>query len=183
MSSPYQYDPTPERLEIRCPKCGAPARFGFGRRRYVDSRALRAELALHPAYELDIRVEWANNHRTIATYYPDLDPLQTGPLVMPERGTWRHSRRGSVHCGACGFRTRHRLCWPDDAVYTCEVRGKTLWAWTRDHAVTLRNFIASPHRDRRQFRHSLFLMHVPSHFLKAKHRAEALKKLERLLAV
>lgn len=91
---------------------------------------------------------------------------------------------GVCTCGSCGYRAKHILRWPENAFYKTEVRGQTLWAWDRDQAEALRAYIASTGRKFTGIArtHFWFLRHVPKHFLEVKHRTEALKKLDRLLA-
>jgi len=91
---------------------------------------------------------------------------------------------GVCTCGSCGYRAKHEFQWPEDAYYKTEVRGQMLWAWGRDEAEALRAYIASPDRKFTGIArtHFWFLRHVPKHFLEVKHRTEALKKLDRLLA-
>ena len=184
VTSAYEVDVTPDEIEIRCPRCDGPAVFRFAVAAYVDSKVERAEVADHSAYDLETTVQWANNRRSVAVYYPDLDLSKT--LSFEGAGLARYyfrefADRGMCLCRSCGHRDRHRLRWPEEAVYSCQVRGKTLWAWTREHTVVLRDYIASTVRDRPKFRHRFFLMRVPSHFLSAKHRDEATRKLDRLL--
>jgi hypothetical protein len=61
------------------------------------------------------------------------------------------------------------------------IRGRTLWAFNRAHACELHEHIASKDRDRRGFKYRLALDVIPKHFMTAKVRDEAAKKLEALL--
>ncbi len=146
MTSAYEAGVTPDEIDIRCPKCGDPARFRFGLAGVVESKAERAAVEAHPAYELGTIVERGNNRRTVVIYHEWLDVGERLPFngTSLARYVFREfADRGACLCGSCRFRDRHQLRWPDDALFSCEVRGETLWAWTRKHAVVLRDYIAS----------------------------------------
>jgi hypothetical protein len=121
--------------------------------------------------------------------YPDVFPWtasenssrRTRPLYLRDaiKETW-----GVSTCSSCGRRSKHLLNWPHDAYYKTDVRGQTLWAWNREQAEAMRIYIASTDRKFTGIArtHFWFLRHIPNHFIEVKHRAEALKKLDRLLA-
>jgi hypothetical protein len=117
--------------------------------------------------------------------YPDTFPWKSP--ANPERHAqgFRHGDPvwGVCTCGSCGYRAKHQLQWPEDAFYATEIRGQLLWAWNRTQVVALRAYIASTDRTYTGIArdHFWFLRYVPKHFLEVKHRAEALKKLDRLL--
>lgn len=183
MTRLYHLSSVPSRVEIRCPRCDAPAVFRFAAcLGFVDSKKRRAEIEEHPAYDLELVVGWGNNHRRYAIYYPELDRERVSPFTQGRSGLRRFGDRGTCRCATCGYRQRHLLKWPDEAVFSCWVRGKHLWAWNREHAQSLREFVGSTNRSYRGRQHRLFLMRIPTHFLKAKRRGEVVKKLDRLLA-
>jgi hypothetical protein len=97
---------------------------------------------------------------------------------------WHRSHRldiGSVTCRSCGCRKKHSLNWPDEAYFQIDYKGKILWAFDRESATVLLDYIRSGirHRDRKW---KAFLLHVPSHFLKKKARDEVTRKLGKLLS-
>jgi hypothetical protein len=86
---------------------------------------------------------------------------------------------GNLVCMNCHHNVEaHTVIWPNDAFYRCDVRGHELWAWSEDHARTIREFIDSKTRKAR----SPALLHLPEFFLRAKHREATVKALDRLLA-
>ena len=88
---------------------------------------------------------------------------------------------GSVDCTQCGLRQFHQLKWPQDAYYQIEYKGQLLWAFQRETANELKEYILSRDRDRTKFQWQFFLLHVPTIFLKQNARDEIVKKLEKLL--
>ena len=180
MTHPFELATAPESIAVRCPDCTGMAAWFAARSGIVEDKELRRRAAESQACDVDASVGWGNNRQTVVTYYPQLDvgdPMRE----LAERLPRTDGGRGTRLCAACGERARHELNWPDDAWFRCEVRGKTLWAWDRSYAADLREFIASAARDRHTHEHPLFLMHIPGHFLLAKHREAAVKKLQRLL--
>lgn len=103
---------------------------------------------------------------------------------------WAHSQYvyrssnldiGSTDCDQCGNRQLHQLKWPQDAYYQIEYKGQILWAFNRETAKELKEYILSVDRDRTKFQWQSFLLHVPTVFLKQNSRDEIVKKLKKLL--
>jgi hypothetical protein len=87
---------------------------------------------------------------------------------------------GSVTCQSCGYRKKHSLNWPDEAYFQIDYKGKVLWAFDRESATVLRDYVRSETRQR-DGKWKAFLLHIPSHFLKKKAREEVSKKPGKLL--
>lgn len=85
---------------------------------------------------------------------------------------------GLLRCHHCYHQAKYHLSWPQDAYWQWTIRGKTLWAWDRAHALQIYNFIKSPLRPSTA-RATPGLRHIPSHFLSAKVRDEVIKKMDR----
>ncbi|HET7460035.1 MAG TPA: hypothetical protein VFJ82_02260 [Longimicrobium sp.] len=162
-------------IAIRCPRCGAEASLADAYTRESGERARAA------AADPNVTGVWVHSQYFVI-HAPRL-------LSWDEIST--HHERGEVwgicRCGACGHADKHRLSWPADAYYTASIRGRTLWAWTREHVVALRAFVAREKRDRRAldglpYGIARYVKRVPSEILFARNRAEVLKKLDRLLA-
>ncbi|MDO6447253.1 hypothetical protein Q4493_15900 [Colwellia sp. 1_MG-2023] len=94
-----------------------------------------------------------------------------------------HKKRiGLYKCSSCGTQGKTTISWPNDAYYKAEIKGKLFWAWNRDNVIATLSFVTSKHRDKKDYPESLkFLMHLPSHFISAKNRPDAIKKLTKLL--
>lgn len=169
MTNLNKYNPYPESIAIRCPKCGEPAEFRFPFT-FVGKHGPKPP----PAWPSTDVTTWGN--WTVIQHDPALYPWK-----QPPEG---HSRAhaGIRACPRCAGRFAHTLSWPSDAYYSCEIRGQALWAWSRDHVVALVDFLASAERDPSKYpNYFLYLRHIPSHFTAAKHRELAVRKLKQLL--
>jgi hypothetical protein len=117
--------------------------------------------------------------------YPNELPWRSPENLRQQARLYSHNSEvwGVCTCGHCGYRKKHLLRWPKEAYFTTDIRGETLWAWSREQMEALKSFIAS--KDRKLTgavkMHFWFLRYVPKNFLEVKHRAEALKKIDRLL--
>jgi len=75
-------------------------------------------------------------------------------------------------------RSGPRSGWPDDAYYQWDIRGRTLWAWSAEHALVLRDYLRSNDRDPEKYgEYAGALRHMPKDFLTAKVRDEAVKRI------
>ena len=70
---------------------------------------------------------------------------------------------------------KHKLTWPDDAFWQWEIKGELLWAWNRQHAQVIFEYI---NESIKPPRYSYYLRYVPSHFLSSKVRELVVKKME-----
>ncbi len=194
MTGTYDWNPMPHRLDVRCTSCRALAGFEFAEavriKRKTDIPFFEASPQLD--YEFfPVRGYDAAWHG--ALFYAGLHGGLGALTELPEgyaASDWAHSRylmrsqplgAGALLCAACGRRAKHRLRWPDDAWFQLAHRGQVLWAFHRESAVALRDFIASSERKIARHKWSSMLLHVPGHFLTAKARKDVLKRLERLL--
>ena len=194
MTGPYDHNPMPHRLDVRCPRCGEPARFEFATAVRVKRQEDRAFFERSSHFECRTIGE-GTSHRWVAALFhatlhgaPEqvIDALPEGyepSHWLPPRIGHRcfDTDAGAVRCSACGLRRRHTLRWPHDARYQIEYRGQVLWAFHRESALELREFIASTHRRREGFAWELMLRHIPAAFLSAKARSTVLERLDRLL--
>lgn len=159
-------------LEIRCPRCGARARWEEpfvigGTRDEVD--------AGHPGAET---IAWGSLR--IHEKFPSLlrwRDTRTG------RG-WRHYAIGVVRCPRCHLAARHRLRWPDDAFFRWNVRGTPLWAWHAEHARVLHDYLAARARDpfRYPYPYPKSLQRLPRDVLAARSRERVARQIAGTLA-
>jgi len=173
MTDPNNYNPYPMVHTIRCPKCSGPAIF------HLPFRLLNpheTDALTHAQANPTVVVEqWGGWH--VVSYFHDLYPWK-----VPASGGYRHDDWGVCQCPQCGYKRKHQRQWPDDAYFVCEVEGKQLWAWTREHVATLKHYIESKDRNIRDYRGcGLFLHHIPTVFLRAKNRTTVVRKLQQLL--
>ncbi len=113
---------------------------------------------------------------------PITKPKQVGGTIryiaIAEPGVFE----GDVSCLDCGFIRRVTIYWPCDAYWKCDVKGKTLWAWSLDHTKVLLDYVKSPQRDEKAYPGYLAaLWHLPTHFKLAKNREAAVKSLSKLI--
>jgi len=90
---------------------------------------------------------------------------------------------GVISCRSCPCRRKHKLNWPKDAFYQVAVCNDTLWGWSREHLVSIREFISS--KDRSMAKHSGYIWQhrkIPAHFLNVKRRTAVIKAVDRLLS-
>lgn len=82
-----------------------------------------------------------------------------------------------VSCRSCPYRKKHLMKWPADAFYQVEVCNDVLWGWSREHFVSIREFIASKERKQNPREHRK----IPAHFLNVKRRSTIVKAIDRFL--
>lgn len=205
MTYPYEWNPIPHFADVSCPSCGGNAKFEFAEvveiRRWDALYFQKSELFEYKFVQAKktllgrlpgTYVRPGDWHAAI--YYHgqhrhSLSSVQDLPDGYSSED-WKHSKywargvdAGTVTCSDCHKRQKHILSWPEDAFYQTEVRGQVLWAFNRESLVALRDYLASTERDKaRQNTWKNFLLNVPTYFLKAKVRDEAVKKLNRLLS-
>ena len=190
----YRHNPLPHVLAVTCPGCGGCARFEFAT--IVAIRLKKDtpffEASAHFDYQLCIGRGGHRWHGAI--FYAGLHGGTQCIDGLPEgykASDWEHSKHliraegldeGALTCPACSRRNKHTLDWPEDAYFTLEYKGASLWAFHREAAQELRDFIASPDRHTRGYVWQAFLRKVPTTFKTKKARATVLKRLDRLLA-
>lgn len=173
--TPLTWTGWPEQIDIKCPKCGEratyedPFEFPRAKPKKRVPKPPRMEIGdIQPPKPTKEEIEEAEataerlpeghlrwGEWIVVEKFPNLilwDP-PTGPhqeLSFPEAregsGHYAYMKHGAVQCGACGAVGVHDLDWPRDAFYQWAIGGKLLWAMTRDHALAIREFIASERR-------------------------------------
>jgi len=154
-------------LEIRCPRCGGPARweepFEF------ISTARRARM---PALEPGIK-RWSG--WGVRERFPSLMAWR------PPKGgaAYQLYRDGVVLCGVCHHAGKHRLNWPADALFGWSIRGVPLWAHDREHARVLLHYIGGALRDPlRHPRYARSLRKLPATIIAARNRERITRKIQ-----
>lgn len=194
MTGPYEWNPMPHRLDAKCPACRHSATFEF-----VEIVRIKRENDVsffqnHRTLEYAFLKDKMGNGWHAALFFAGLRVTSTSAIgTLPsgyETNDWEHSPflyrnhgtdLGTVSCLACGIRRKHILSWPSDAFYQTEYRGQVLWAFHRESAVDLRDYIASTDRDRTAYKWRSFLRHIPNAFLDASAREHVVKLLNRLI--
>lgn len=196
MTLPYTWNPMPHLVDVRCPACQTRARFEFAELVRIRRVAEVAYFQRSRDFEYQLMDGGIAGKWHAAVYYHGLRRRSlTSVKNLPVgygASDWDHSRYwyrshgrdwGTLSCPVCVRPRKHLLSWPHDAWFQIEVRGAVLWAFHEESLLVLRDYIASEQRaPQRRKRWSWFLLKVPSHFLSAKVRPEAVKKLSRLLS-
>ena len=190
----------PEQIEIKCPKCGGRATyedpFTFSpidrsKRRPRPTRLhledLETPLTMppEPPEELpDDTHHWGE--WMVVEKFPGFVPWDppAGPeqeLSFPEAregsGHYAYMKRGAYRCVVCNDTGGRPLAWPADAYHQWEMDGNLLWAVSRDHALAIREFIASGVR-KPSGDFSPLLKQIPRAFLKPEAREAILKRID-----
>lgn len=183
----------PHRVNVRCPKCGLCAVFEFAE---VVRIELKKDVAFFQKSSLfDYRkLKDSCGHRWhAALYYPGLHGGVDAIGALPDGykpDDWSHSKYlyrshgldiGSIYCQGCHLRTKHELSWPEEAFFSIQYQNKHLWAFDRESAVQLKDFIASNNRNVESFKRQCFLLHIPSEFKQKRAREYIIKQLDRLI--
>ena len=182
----------PEVVSIKCPNCGRHANFRSSLLRTADhvDRPYFEKSKNFEAEYVKTRVgQWKYN----IWYDPGLGkPLeQINDLPPSFRKQYPHcskpEERGTVFCSSCGLRRTHRLNWPDGAYFQIEHKGKILWAYNREMANKILEFLKSPNRKKHSFYRKgpvgswSWLRNLPTVFQTKKVTPQVVKKLEKLL--
>ena len=193
MTEANDWNPMPHRVSIRCPDCGVPAEYEFAEVVRIRLAADVEFFQQSDAFEYQLFEDSCGGRWHGALFYHGLSGSTLSVIRdLPEGYSpedWAHSRYlfrsrgldiGSVTCHACGCRRKHYLRWPDEAYFQIDYKGKVLWAFDRESAWVLLDYVRSETRQR-DSKWKAFLLHIPSHFLKKKARDEVARKLAKLL--
>jgi hypothetical protein len=142
-------DGAPVQRDIRCPRCQSRALFDEPFAFYHSKRGKPVAYFWDP----EAPSPWSLKEVDLSNFqvktwggwfvverYPSILPWQ------PEPSGYCHGT-GIVKCTGCRAVFIHTLCWPDDAFYRWIIRGATFWAWSRDHAEILLQFLRGADRD------------------------------------
>ena len=185
----------PHKVDTKCPRCTLCAEFEFAE---VVRIGLKADVAFFEEsalFEYRRFQDGCGHYWHGALYYAGLhgDPCAAlGDLPSGyESGNWSHSKFlqrshgleiGSVRCMHCHFLGEHTLKWPDDAYYVVSYRQQVLWAFHRESASELNDYLLSKSRNISRYRWASFLLHLPTTFKTQKARGVVSRQLLKLLA-
>ena len=187
MTEAYDWYRMPQWISICCPDCGSAAEYAFATLARIQHRAEVEFFQNSDAFEYRLFEDSCGSRWHGALFYPGLSAKPLGAMTdLPEgyRPDDWHRGHGldirSVVCHACGCRRKHSLKWPDEAYFQIDYKGKVLWAFDRETALVLLDYVRSESRQR-DGKWKAFLLHIPSHFLRKKAREDVSKKLSKLL--
>lgn len=131
-----------------------------------------------------------------AIYFAILHGGTTDAITLLPEGYspehWAHSKYlvrnhgydlGAFACSQCHTRQPYVLQWPKDAYFSIDFKGEVLWAFDRESAIDLRDYIASNERKTENFGWAKFLLHVPTVFKKKNARTSVVKQLNKVLGL
>lgn len=195
MTGRYDWNPMPHRVDVKCPRCAARAEFEFAEVHRIELKKDVPFFRDSPLFEYRMFQDSCGHYWHGAIFYAGLhgDP-QSALHELPagyEPRDWSHSKYlyrsgdldlGSVRCEHCHLRAKHTLRWPEDAYFSLSYRNQVLWAFHRESASDLRDYLLSTSREVSRYRWSSFLLHVPTVFKTHKARAAVTRHLLSLLA-
>ncbi len=195
MTGTYEWNPMPHNVDVKCPRCGQRAEFEFAEVCRIELKKDLEFFKNSPLFEYRQFQDSCGHFWHGALYYPGLHGnAQAAIHDLPpgyEPSNWAHSKYlyrshgqdiGSIRCEYCHLRTKHSLKWPDDAYFSVSHKNHILWAFHRESANDLKDYLLSKSREVSRYRWSSFLLHVPTVFKTHKAREAVSKQLLRLLA-
>jgi hypothetical protein len=195
MTGTYEWNPMPHRVDIRCPACRCCAEFEFAEVVRINLKTDVEFFQASDAFEYQQFQDSCGHFWHGAVYFEGLHgspgkvihelPLGYSPQDWDHSRYLRSSRDagvGSVRCQRCGKRGKYTLNWPNNAYYSIAYRNHVLWAFHRESALELHQYLLSAKRDVSQYCWSSFLLHLPTVFKTRKARDAVAKQLLRLLA-
>jgi len=195
MTELYDWNSMPHRVEIKCPSCSDRAMFEFAEVVRIELKKDIEFFEKSSLFDYQAFMDSCGHKWHGAIYYAGLHGGSVDAIgKLPEsykKENWCHSKYlyrshgldiGSVNCSHCHLRRKHQLNWPEEAYYSIEYKGNQLWAFNRESACDLRDYIESNHRKYGEYKWGGFLLHVPTVFKKQGAREHVVKQLGRLLS-
>ncbi len=195
MTGTYDWNPMPHKVDIKCPSCDEHAIFEFAE---VVKISLKKDIPFFEKSDLFEYCQFKDScgHKWHgATYYANLHGGSTGAIQNLPDGykaeDWNHSKYltrshgtdlGATTCRNCQMRKPYILQWPKDAFYSINIKSELLWAFDRESAVELRDYIASSDRKTKKYKWASFLLHVPTTFKRQNVRGSVVKQINKALA-
>lgn len=188
MTHIYGFWGLPEKIDIKCPHCQGCASFEFARLARIELKKDIDYFQQHLDFEYQRFQDSCGGYWNAALYYPNLSGslalIQDFPAGY-QAETWKSRNlglaKGGVCCEVCGERRKHDLNWPNDAYYVVMYRQQFLWAFHREAAYELYQYLSEKLRDPWRYRYSFFLLHIPAIFKQKKARDHVMKQLLKLL--
>ncbi len=137
----------PTEFSIHCTRCGGHAIFDEPFDFYPERKGL-------PLAEGRPVHRWGG--RFVVEKYPSILPwvppkgyqqALSSHVAEEGSGVYVMHRTGVMKCTDCHRVAVHALQWPTDAYYQWNIRGHILWAWSREHAQVLLDYLGGTERD------------------------------------
>ncbi len=194
MTRVYEWKPIPHCLDIACPKCRHRAEFEFAETVTIKLKADVAFFRDSKVFEYQRFQDHVGHTWHGAVYFQGLhgEPRKTLHQLPPgyTAQDWEHPKYpghrahwpvGSFRCERCLARGMHWLNWPHDAYFSVSYRNHVLWAFHRESAIALTDYLESTQRTVWKHGWAGFLQHVPTVFKVRKAREAVVKQLGKLL--
>lgn len=194
MTGTYDRNPMPHQVDVKCPHCGRQAEFEFAEVRRIKLKTDVEFFKNSNTFDYRKFQNFRGHYWHGALYFAGLHGSPHSAIhELPEGylpSDWEHSRYlyrshgldiGSVRCLHCHLRAKHNLRWPEDAYFSISYKNHVLWAFNRESACDLNNYLLSKYRGVSKYRWSSYLLHVPTVFKIHKARETVSKQLLRLL--
>ena len=195
MTEAYDWNPMPHQVDIKCPSCGEQALFEFAEVVKISLKNNVPFFKESNLFDYSLFKDSCGHKWHGAIYYANLHGNSTAAIRdLPEgynAGDWNHSKYltrnhgtdlGAFCCSHCQTRQPYILQWPNDAFYSISYKGNILWAFNRESAVDLRDYIASDERKTVNYKWADFLLHIPTSFKKQNARNDIVKQINRALS-
>lgn len=92
-----------------------------------------------------------------------------------------NQRFAHICCYQCMAKQKHRLEWPNDAFYSLEFKGHSLWAFNKQMMLQIRDYIQAKDRNAVFESEPIVIRHLPTIFKLAKNREILVKKINKLI--
>ncbi len=184
----------PHKLDIKCPVCSEHSNFEFAE---IVKISLKKDVPFFDEsdlFEYGIFSDSCGHKWHGAIYYANMHGGSIEAICDLPDGykpeDWNHSKYltrnhgtdiGAISCNSCLARKTHILQWPKDAYFSITYKEQILWAFNRESAVDLRDYIASNDRKTDNYKWASFLLHVPTLFKKQNSREYVVKQINRVL--
>lgn len=194
MTGTYDWNPMPHKLDINCPLCGEHCVFEFAEIVRIKLKRDVPYFEKSDVFEYLVFTDSCGHKWHGAIYFANLHGGSTQAITnLPEGYSpcdWAHSKYltgnhgpdlGAFICCSCQTRKPYTLQWPEDAYYSIGYKGQILWAFNRQSALDLRDYILSKERKIEKYQWAKLLLHVPTVFKKQSARENIVKLINKLL--
>lgn len=195
MTGTYDWNSMPHKVVIKCPACGGHCVFEFAEVVKIEFKKDVPFFEQSDIFEYSMFTDSCGHKWHGAVYFANLHGGSTDAITcLPEGYSpdyWSHSKYltrshgldlGAFSCSHCQTRKPYILKWPQDAYYSISYKGEVLWAFNRESALDLRDYISSNERKINNFKWANFLLHVPTVFKKQNARDNIVKQINKVLA-
>ena len=189
----YDWNPMPHKVDVRCEHCGELAVFEFAEVVKIEKKKDVPFFQQSKLFEYALLSDSCGHRWHGAFFFQGLHRGINSISELPDGYStedWQHSKYssrshgydlGSLSCNSCNTNKIHALEWPQEAFFSIEYKGQVLWAYNRESAMELYNFISAAERKELKSKWGGFLLHIPTIFKTKKAREPVAKKLRRLL--